>query len=283
MALFRTIESVRSAKQRLFQDPFAFDFLTPSLRVPAFLARFPPFGEAISLIIDLRWKGARTSGIARTRYIDDRLIKALRDGYKQLLLLGAGFDSRAYRIKELRSIPVIEVDHPATSRLKRRLLEHSLGKLPSNVRFLQIDFNTQNLKEQLHGISCDCNLPTVIIWEGVTNYLSAEGVEQTFQSLLCFQRCLLIFTYIDKAVLEPEVKSYQTASVRARLSKVNENWTFGFDPQQLPAFLFSHGFHLLEDIGANEYRSIYLPPRKRFLQGYAFYRIAVAESASKQD
>jgi methyltransferase (TIGR00027 family) len=279
MALFRTIESARSLKQRLFNDPLAFEFLTPSLRVPAVLARFPPFGEAISLMIDLRWKGARTSGIARTRYIDDCLKKALRNGYKQLLLLGAGFDSRAYRINELKSIPVIEVDHPSTSRHKQRLLEHSLGKLPSNVHFLEIDFNKQNLREALQGISCDRSLPTVIIWEGVTNYLTAEGVERTFQSLLYFQRCLLIFTYIDKAVLEPEVKSRQTASVKARLSKVDENWTFGFDPPRLPAFLSSHGFRLLEDIAANEYRLLYLPPRKRFLQGYAFYRIAVAETA----
>jgi len=93
MALFRALESVRHpVSARLFDDRFARGFLRPSLRAVVDVSRVPVVGRAVAAYIDRRWPGARSSGIARTRLIDDLVEEALRDGIAQLVILGAGFD-----------------------------------------------------------------------------------------------------------------------------------------------------------------------------------------------
>ena len=83
MALFRALEYVRPADARLFDDRFAQEFLRPSLRTVVRLSRAPLFGNLVSRLIDQRWPGARASGVARTRFIDDALVNALQDGIEQ--------------------------------------------------------------------------------------------------------------------------------------------------------------------------------------------------------
>src|SRR2546428_13604788 len=96
MALFRRLESVRRpASARLFDDPLARAFLRPSLRAVVGLARAPVAGSVVPWFIDRRWPGARSSGIARTRLIDDLLRDAVGQGIEQVVILGAGFDCRA--------------------------------------------------------------------------------------------------------------------------------------------------------------------------------------------
>src|SRR5262245_23641861 len=108
MALFRAIESVQPPTRRLFSDPFSRAFLRPPLHLAADVARLPLLGKLIAWIIDRRWPGARPSGVARTRLIDDLLLRALHDGVQQVVILGAGFDCRAYRLKGMNQVQVIE-------------------------------------------------------------------------------------------------------------------------------------------------------------------------------
>src|SRR5208283_4259245 len=94
MALFRALETARPAFRHLFKDRLARRFLSPSLRKVASFSRLPGFHNIFVGIIDGRWPGARTSGVSRTREIDDLTVEALSGGTKQVVLLGAGFDSR---------------------------------------------------------------------------------------------------------------------------------------------------------------------------------------------
>jgi methyltransferase (TIGR00027 family) len=98
MALFRALESSLPAGRRLFEDPLASKFLTPSLAFVSWLARLPGFRDLVPRIIDRRWPGARTSAVARTRFIDDAVLAALEEQVEQFVVLGAGFDSRPYRL-----------------------------------------------------------------------------------------------------------------------------------------------------------------------------------------
>jgi hypothetical protein len=77
--------------------------------------------------------GALSSGIARTRYIDDLLELTVEQGIQQVIIPGAGFDTRALRLAALQSIPVIEIDHPNTSRKKLQTLTKHLRRLPEHV------------------------------------------------------------------------------------------------------------------------------------------------------
>ena len=103
MAFFRAIESARSPSKRLFDDSFAVGFLRPSLRVLVYLSEIPIFGGIVPWLIDTKWvAGACPVGVARTKLIDDKLTEAIKQGTKQVVILGAGYDTRAFASKELK-------------------------------------------------------------------------------------------------------------------------------------------------------------------------------------
>src|SRR5204862_24739 len=96
MAMFRASEHAKGAGRRVFTDPLAAALLPGTLRLPAKLLAVRPVGEMLNRYIDRQWPGARTSGIARTRLIDDWIGESIGQA-EQVVLLGAGFDTRAWR------------------------------------------------------------------------------------------------------------------------------------------------------------------------------------------
>jgi methyltransferase (TIGR00027 family) len=116
MALFRAMETSRAHGKRLFADPLAASFLRPSLKLALHLASLPVVGKGIPKFIDHRWPGARTSGVARTRLIDDLMREAFKRGLVQIVILGAGFDARPYRLLRPATTRFFEVDQPSTIR-----------------------------------------------------------------------------------------------------------------------------------------------------------------------
>lgn len=191
------------------------------------------------------------------------------------MILGAGFDTRALRLKFLKSIPVIEIDHPNTSQLKIRILEEYLDSLPANTVYCQIDFNQQSLDNLASRHNFDFTKPTTIIWEGVTNYLTEEAVHSTFSFISRFPKgSYVIFTYVHRHVLENPKLFLGGEKLLCDLEKIEERWTFGFMPEQLPDYLKKFDFTLVEDLGAAEYRARYLPGRSE--KGYEFYRVSMA-------
>ena len=168
MAFFRALESIRPADRRLFEDPFATHFLRPWLRMVVRGSALPLIGPLLLRSIDRRWPGARTSAIARTRLIDDWVNADVAGGTGQVLILGSGFDSRAWRLPALRRSAVFEIDHPATSAEKRRRLT-LFGAERSNIRFVPADFERDAVPEALAHSGFDAGKPAVVVWEGVTN------------------------------------------------------------------------------------------------------------------
>lgn len=111
----------------------------------------------------------------RTWAIDRVIEQAVRAGARQLVILGAGADARAHRMPALGAVPVFEVDHPATQALKRK----KLGLRADRTRFVAVDFERDDLAEELGGAGHDASLATAWIWEGVTEYLTEAAVEAT--------------------------------------------------------------------------------------------------------
>jgi methyltransferase (TIGR00027 family) len=277
MALFRALESFRPPSLRLFEDRLARELLRPSLRIVADLSRAPFLGVLIPWIIDQRWPGARSSGIARTRFIDEALVEAIEDGIEQVVILGAGFDCRAYRLSNLERARIFEVDHPDTLTAKREHLRRALRGLPSHVVFAEIDFNQQQIKDVLAASSFDSARRTFFIWEGVTNYLSEQAVDATLRFVSTVAAgSRLIFTYVHRGLLDHSAEFERTRNLMRLLRKADEPWTFGLYPAELPAYLDARGFELVEDVGAMEYRARYMSPDGMHMKGYEFYRIALA-------
>ena len=276
MALFRALETRRNSSERLFADPYAIHFLDSRLKLVTRASKMPVLRSFITRTIQKKIPGAFSSGLARTKYIDDLLQQSISDGVQQVLILGAGFDTRAMRLDFLKQVPVIEIDHPNTSDFKIRIFKQRLETLPKNVTFCQIDFNTQNLDELAAAHHFDFTRPTAIIWEGVTNYLTAEAVGHTFAFLSKFPKgSCVVFPYVHHQVLDQPGSFLCGEKLLKDLEAIEERWTFGFLPEQLGGYLNQYGFTLVGDLGAAEYRNRYLPERNE--EGYEFYRVAVAE------
>lgn len=272
MALFRAMETTRSKTSRLFTDKYAHLFLPAGLRIAARLSHLRAFRSMAENIIHKKIPGAYTSGIARTRLIDELLEEAVRKGAKQVMILGAGFDTRGLRLPFLHNIPVIEIDHPNTAKYKLSRL--SQLHIPKHIRYYQIDFNRQSLDQLSAQHHFDFSLPTAVIWEGVTNYLTAEAINNTFAFLQRFAAgSHVIFTYVHLDVLENPTSFIGAEKLLNDVAGLEEKWTFGFEPEALRAYLKQYGFTLMKDLGADEYRALYLEGREKE-EGYEFYRVA---------
>ena len=277
MALFRALETVRPAHQRLFVDPYARHFLRPSLGKAVRLARVPVLGALVFWCLDHFFRGAHTSAIARTRLIDEVWCQALHDGIRQIVILGAGFDCRAYRMPETGSATVFEVDHPTTLAAKLKGLNQMIPIIPANVRFVEIDFNQQSLPEVLVEAGFDASLPALFVWEGVTHYLTPDAVDSMLRYLgTRAPGSRVVFTYVDRGALDGSVYFEGAAEIIRDVARLGEPWTCGFCPAELPDFLRQRGLELDRDAGAREYRAQYLGRRAPSATGYEFYHVAVA-------
>ena len=277
MAFFRAYESARPQGQRLFVDKFARHFIRRSLRVAVWFSTMPVLGPLVRWYVDRRLPGARTSAIARTRFIDESICQALRDGLRQFVLLGAGFDCRAYRLPGISTATVFEVDHPDTLACKLSCLRNLLPQLPANVRYVQADFNREKLPERLAAAGFSSSLPAVFLWEGVTNYLTPEVVDSVLGYVSsCRPSSRIIFTYVDSGALDGSGCFEGAAKLLRDVAQLGEPWTFGLDPDAVPEFLSRRGLRLERDASAQEYRTQCWGTKGQRMNGYNFYHVVIA-------
>jgi methyltransferase (TIGR00027 family) len=278
MALYRALESTRPADERLFIDPVAKRFLRLWGRAVVDIARIPAAHRQIARSLDRRWPGARTSAVARTRFIDDAVSTAVREGATQVLLLGAGFDTRAHRLAGIEGARVFEVDRAATQEKKRRVVARWASESDARVGYIPLDFQQETLARALRVNGLDPAAQTFVVWEGVTNYLSADSVDSTFRDIAASvgSRSQVLFTYVHAGLLDGSVDFAGGAEILSRVSAVGEPWTFGLDPRGLAAYLSARGMTLVGDMSADEYRARYFGPAAREMIGYSFYRVARA-------
>jgi len=279
-ALFRAFESSLPAHQRLFEEPLARSFLAWPLALASRLAAVPGLRELVPWYIDSRWPGVRSSVVARTRLIDDLIASSVGPETEQLVILGAGFDTRAYRLPSLRRVTVFEVDHPDTQARKRGALERALPALPANVRFVACDFGGGALASAMAAAGYRESARSFFLWEGVTGYLTEAAVDATLR--WCARSApgsLLVFTYLHRDVLTRPASFAGTDQLFASLKRFGEQLTFGLEPGELAGFLAARGLTIESDLGAAEYRERYYGVAARRMRGHEFYRVALARVA----
>jgi len=278
MAFFRAMESVRPAKVRLFTDPFAVNFIGPQLKkAVSFCAKWPICASLLTWYVDRRLLGSRTSAVARTRLIDDALHDALREDIAQVVILGAGFDCRAYRLAQLERTTIFEVDHPATRAAKIACLRTVLQTLPDNVRYIENDLNNRTLLNELAQVGFRDSDRAIFLWEGVSHYLTADAVDSVLRIVAsCCPGSRLIFTYIHAGALDGSVDFEGARRIVNDVARLHEPWIFGLRPERVRDFLRERGLSLETDLSAREYRSKYFGNAAERMKGYDFYHVAVA-------
>lgn len=243
--LGRALELDRTPSARIVTDRFAPAFLTAASRAvlaPLHLAgplrRRAERGQAASL---------STSALCRHAFIDDHLTRALAAGCAHVLVLGAGYDTRAWRFAdELGRRPVFEVDLAPLSRRKASVVAARPELFgASSVERVEIDFRTQALTDVLPAAGFVSGRPTVVVWEGVSMYLSAEAVRGTLAALrtLCGRGSVLAMDFWQHVPGHRPYDELRRLGERA-IRLVGEPLTFATPAAGVDALLGAAGFAL---------------------------------------
>jgi len=263
--MFWRATATNSPYTRLFSDPVAERLLTP-------LGRFIVKSRLYHRLVLRALKRSRflrvmVSVLFRARYAEDKLVEAIAErGVRQYVILGAGWDSFAWRREDLLpKLKVFELDHPDTQRAKRQRLSELNLATPPNLTFVAIDFNTQSLTECLLTNGFDPAVPTYVNWMGVTYYLPLPVVTGVFQELatLCRGGVEVAFDYVD--VRRNKRRNQKTTDERPHrywLEKVlhfgGEQFYTDFDPDKLAAWFAALDYRLVENVLGRQQRD-FLP------------------------
>jgi methyltransferase (TIGR00027 family) len=241
IAFARAMESYKPEGERVCFDPYARQFI--SLPMYVLMRLFWGYAQR-------RSPGVSDYLAVRTRHIDECLQSRIDSGIAQLVILGAGFDSRAYRFPQLKGrVKIFEVDHPATQAVKLARLKKIFGAIPDHVTFVPIDFNTDTLADRLAASRYDRNAKTLFIWEGVTYYLTAQAVdsELEFVAQNSGADSSIIFDYIYTEALDGTMKRNEVASMRRSQRFTGEGFLFGIRKGTVEEFLARRGFDRIHD------------------------------------
>lgn len=274
----RASECYQPPTRQLFNPAFARRFLPPLAR----LLLVPGIRHLVLGGLGRAEVGGMGMLLCRTRYIDDTLRDALYDGIDQVINMGAGLDTRAFRVPLPEQARIFELDQANVMAWKKGRLEKLLGALPPQLTLVPIDFDRQSLKEVLIGAGYQPERPTFFIWEGVTQYISAEAVDQTlrFVSEMSGPGSRIVFTYIDRAIVDGSRVSDIDAYIMRRAARGGLPWVFGIDPHTLADFLSDRGLDLIEQCDADCYRARYLEPAKRQITIYGGEAMVLAQSSA---
>lgn len=284
-AAVRAYESVRPSAERVCYDPFAKYFLSESLvrekEDPALLS------ELISTW-DNSLSGVCNSVLARTRFIDDCFAQALEDGLEQLVILGAGYDTRAIRSDAIKhTIPVFELDHPATQKVKKQRLKTNFGQLPAHITFVPIRFESEQMAPKLIECGYDPLLKTFFIWEGVTYYIPASAVDHTLKVISGHSGpgSSVVFDYFPPSVVDGTCQAPEAAGLREGLKQFGEEIIFGIEPESITTFLNSRGLCKVRGFNSSDYHQAYFtgPNKNRIVSEiFSFVWAEVKQSESKR-
>ena len=265
-ALIRASDRRWDPSARILDDPYAERFLGPLARAAL---RTWQGGGALSRPLARIAPLVRNYVLARHRFIDEALGAALAGpDISQVVILGAGYDSRAWRFaRALSGRPVFEVDHPATSARKAELLARwDLDLPPTERRVVAVDLELDALGSRLAAAGFDPTRPTFFIWEGVSMYLTRAAVKDTLSGLARLggtgsELCADFWFLLDR----PDARATVQRMSAGLMHILGEPVVFGIHPEDVDPFLQRQGW-VAEDIAdETALYDRYIPARDREL------------------
>jgi methyltransferase (TIGR00027 family) len=237
---------------RIFADPLALRILGQDADAVAREARDGPFDRRVRIFIAIR-----------SRFAEDALAAAVEKGVRQVVVLGAGLDTFAYRNPLTDRLRIFEVDHPATQAWKRQRLHDAGIAVPSSLTFSPVDFERQTLVEGLAAAGFDRDLRTFFSWVGVVPYLSEDAVWRTLGFIASLPGgAYVVFDYGDPPASLSEQQRAVLEERAARVASVGEAWVSHFESDALRAGLTRLGFTEIEDLGPRQIAHHYFPARE---------------------
>jgi methyltransferase (TIGR00027 family) len=246
VAALRAIHQFVDGEPKLLDDPIAAKLLGPRA-MEHLRARLADFETPGALAL-------RSHVVLRSRYAEDRLCEAVERGLGQFVVLGAGFDTFAYRQPEwARPLRIFEVDQPASQDAKRSALASAGLTVPTNVTFVPCDFERQSILDALRGGGFNSTLPAFVSWLGVMVYLSEAAANGVFRLVAAFARpSEIVFTFSPR---RPEGEG--GSRLAAIADAVGEPWQNYVDPEELVTRLRGFGFSKVSLLTPEEAKARY--------------------------
>ncbi|OTG79166.1 SAM-dependent methyltransferase [Acinetobacter sp. ANC 5054] len=249
------------ANDPVFVDPYAFH-MTSALWRKILSSR--KFIKALNSSIPNQTFGLLTAQVvARSRFAEDMLEQAIKNGLQQYILVGAGLDSFVLRLAEkYHQINFLELDHPDTQTLKIKTLKQ-LGQIPSNVEFVSIDFEKENLMTALQRSTYQLEQPAFFSWLGTTHYLKPETTIATLKTISNFaaKRSELVLDYSISYQNLRGIERIGTFAVSKFTQYLSEPIIGSFNPTRLHHIVSTLGFSVVEDLSGHDITKRYFTNR----------------------
>ena len=274
----RLIESLATPDKRVIYDPYADKFVAGAGLIKL-------MGHKLSVRLTQKFApGFHEHLISRTRFIDELIEERAASGVEQYVILGAGYDLRAYRLELPPTLSIFEVDQPEVQARKRSKLPK---KLPNaeHVNYVGLDFNRQSLTESLLSAGFDHRKSTVFTLEGVSQYIAKEAVSSTLQEVAALTRNIsstFFMSYVDQRLdTDPEAcfgLGYPNAAKRANMvkqlsAKVGEPWISFYTSEEIQVLLAENGFSLDSDTTLEDLNQLYFTPVGRTLREDQIFKL----------
>lgn len=273
----RASDQRRSRDQRILDDPYAKRFLGPLFRATL---KTMTVGGRLADQAESYSPGLLAYILTRHRYIDDALLADLEGGLDQLVLLGAGYDTRPWRFAEhLKDTRVFAVDHPSTAERKAQIVRKHPEEFPDvGVVGVTIDFQTQSLKTRLLEAGFTPGKRTFVVWEGVSMYLTRDAVKATLSTVqqLCGPGSQLVMDYWYM-VDAPDVVSTMLRMSPHLLHFLGEPVTFGIHPEDVGGFIGRLGFEARDIAEAPALEERYVKDDRRVYPANYVVRMAIPD------
>ncbi|OPY49444.1 MAG: Leucine carboxyl methyltransferase [Methanosaeta sp. PtaU1.Bin060] len=258
IAIHRLAESAKPEDERICYDPYAVHFISPEIL--EFRAKNPEKAKALSEHYERLFSGFDNSVRARVRYFDDAVKAYLNNGLKQLVILGAGYDTRAYRIEGLKEkVKVFEVDHPATQSLKKEKIKKIFGVLPEHVVYVPADFEVEKLGQRLRKMGYDSSKKTLFLMEGFVMYIPPKAVDETLSFIVnnSAKGSAVLFDYFPQSVVDGTCESDDGKNIRKFAAERGEPLQFGIVDGGVDAFLSQRRFSKIKNVTSEDYKKAY--------------------------
>lgn len=237
--------------------------LIPWSRRPSVAAKLPLARGAIRRMMQRKVPGALVFETLRTRHMDAVLLREVADGARQVVVLGAGLDSRAYRFADrLVETRVFEVDHPSMSVVKRARVQRVLHRVPDNVVYVAVDLETHDLGQALAAAGYDREARSVVIWSGVAPYLTEEAIATT---LRWFARgnapgSAIVLDHVYQEFIDGRMNGGGVGEIRRATRAAGEPLVSGIPVGGTSTYLAEHDLELVEELTPEQAAALYAAP-----------------------
>jgi methyltransferase (TIGR00027 family) len=258
IALQRYAESMLPEDTRIFFDPLAIHFLDP--RKLEWARDHPAETRAMVEDLERSAPGWSNSIRARVRYFDDVAERAARDGVRQIVVLGAGYDTRAYRIDAVKDfVRVFEVDRPPILERKTDVITRVLGAVPDYVTTVPLDLEHEDLWNRLTRAGFSEDLSTLFVLEGLVMYLPREAVERLFDGIARHapKGSSLLFDCVPQFLADGSSEQEGARNILDATVMMGEPILSGFAEGEAEPFLARLGFSGVTVVPSSEYGRMY--------------------------